>query len=370
MIENNKDLYKRYKNKKGSSKNLPSVVYIESVRGCPFSCVMCKPESTKCVKISEVLLNKIEPYYDDIDVLAIHGYGEPLLADIDYFIDKSIKHDFIIHMNTNGFLLNKKLTENLLQAKHSIRFSINAGKPETYYKIMGVDFEKVKEKIKYLVEKSNEKKLDNDYWFSFIVIKENIDEIEDFLKTAYYCGIKKVRFMRLMCNGKISQGNKIRNLNFKYCDQFNKNIVKIYNDNLGKYGEIAKDLGINIQFGSMDKFKNNVKFLKESFNKVSGKILKRKVFPVFRMKGDCSVPWFGQLNISQNGNVRLCCENSYILGNLYENDLFEIWNSDKMKNIRSSFNKGSIPKICGYCRGITIEDYPENSSIRKLLLFP
>jgi hypothetical protein len=50
------------------------------------------------------LLKKIEPYYNELEVLTIHGLGEPLLSDLDYFVEKAVEHNFVLHMNTTLFL--------------------------------------------------------------------------------------------------------------------------------------------------------------------------------------------------------------------------------------------------------------------------
>jgi MoaA/NifB/PqqE/SkfB family radical SAM enzyme len=164
---------------------------------------MCPEHYTKPQNISEDLLRKIEPYFNNLKVLGIHGGGEPLLGNIGYFVEQSIKHSFVLHMNTTGFFLSKKISDMLLKTKLSIKFSIHAGKPDTYRKIMGQDFEKVLENIAYLVKKDREENKNSDFGFSFIVMKENIDEIEDFLKIAHKSGVENVRFMRLKPNQQI-----------------------------------------------------------------------------------------------------------------------------------------------------------------------
>ncbi len=77
------------------------------------------------------LLKKIEPCFKDLEVMAVHGEGEPLMGDIKYYVEQSAYHDFVLHMNTTGFLLSRKLADLLLKTRLSIRFSIHAGRPET-----------------------------------------------------------------------------------------------------------------------------------------------------------------------------------------------------------------------------------------------
>ena len=68
----------------------PAALYIESVKGCPFSCAMCHFKKSKPKRMPRALLEKIEPFFKDLEVLAIHGQGEPLLGDLKYFVDHSV----------------------------------------------------------------------------------------------------------------------------------------------------------------------------------------------------------------------------------------------------------------------------------------
>jgi MoaA/NifB/PqqE/SkfB family radical SAM enzyme len=227
----------------------PPVIYLETVSGCPFTCVMCKPAPTKPLRVSEDILKRIEPAFSALEVLAIHGQGEPLLADLDYFVHQSVKHDFVLHTDTNGFLLNDKMADLLLQTRLSIRFSIHAGRPKTYYRIMGVDLEKVKRNIQSLVEKSRYSLHPHDFWFSFIVMKENVEEIEDFLYLAHECGIHSVRFMHLWPNNDTLKGITTRGLTFKYSEQSDSKVGQQFAERLGDYVALAESLGIKIEWG-------------------------------------------------------------------------------------------------------------------------
>jgi MoaA/NifB/PqqE/SkfB family radical SAM enzyme len=89
------------------------------------------------MRMSGDLLKRIDSYFKDLDVMAVHSDGEPLLGDIKYYVDQSVRHDFVLHMNTTGPLLSKELADFMLETRLSIRFSIHAGRPETYRKIMG-----------------------------------------------------------------------------------------------------------------------------------------------------------------------------------------------------------------------------------------
>ncbi|MFC2166798.1 radical SAM/SPASM domain-containing protein [Acidobacteriota bacterium] len=341
----------------------PAVLYIESVKGCPYACVMCRFKQTRPNRISEALLKKIDLNFKDLEIMAIHGQGEPLLADLNYFVEQSARHKLILHMNTTGFLLTKEVADLLLRTRLSIRFSINAGRPETYKRIMGYDFDRVKRNISYLVSKTKDSEENHDFWFSYIVMKENIDEIEDFLQLASDCGIKSIRFMRLVPNWQSLIGFKMRDRDFKfnYFEQYNRRVAKKFLARLTEYQTLSNKLDIKIEYSSILPKGIDMHPLLSMVNTVSTKMFPNNIFPLTRIRGSCMAPWFGQLIVNLKGDVKLCCSSSYILGSLNDSTLLEIWNSERMKTIRKSFAKGNKPRVCGYCNGFGLENYPKNA---------
>ncbi len=332
-IKNLENAKRSFLDKQININSYPLINYIESTRGCPFSCIMCCQESQSKKDISDMLLKKVEPHFKHLKILAIHGLGEPLISNkLDYFLDICKRNDICLHMNTNGFVLTKKLINKLLQVKLSIVISVHAGTASTYRKIMNYDLSKLKKKLIHL-NNLNKKRghKENILTLSYIVMNENIDEIEDFLYFAKSVGIKNVRFMKLSPNKRIMNGTSRGEFHFKYGDQFNDEIKQKFLSNYSFLKNKAKKLGIKV--------KTNIRLVNDSLMK------------------ECVVPWFGQLQVIQNGDVKLCCNSGYIIGNLFDNTFEEIWNSDKIKSIRTEFKKGIIPSVCKDCNGINMKTY-------------
>jgi len=360
-----KDFYRQFQEYQSRSIHLssnPMVIYLESVKGCPYSCAMCEYRLTKPKKISRDLLNKIDHHFQELEVLTIHGAGEPLLGDLEYFVEQSKKHNFVLHMNTTAFFMTESISNLLAETRLSIRFSIHSGTPETYRKIMGHDFDRVRKNIAYLMEQTKGSGNRHDFWLSFIVIKENIDEIPEFLKLSHDLGIKNVRFAQLIPNWNSIKGVKMTDdFTFKYFEQSNNKIADAFLQKLPEYMSLSNDLGIKIRYGTMAscaKGVNNSKLMINFLNRIA---FGRNLFPLKKNHGFCIAPWIGQLVISQNGNVSLCCLANYSLGNLNELSLEEIWNSKRMKQVRRTFRDGYIPRICGFCKGFDFNNYPLNS---------
>ena len=92
---------------------------------------------------------------------------------------------------TNGTLLDDEGID-LIKDFEWVRFSIDAAKEETYYKIKRFPFfQKALENLKKLIAKKNSK---NIIGFSFIVCRENYQEIYEATKLAKNLGINNIRF--------------------------------------------------------------------------------------------------------------------------------------------------------------------------------
>ncbi len=61
----------------------------------------------------------------------------------------------------------------------------------------------------------------------------------------------------------------------------------------------------------------------------------------------CEEPWVGIFSVRTNGDVICCpCYAQVKIGNLSEYSMQEIWNSEKLIQMRKSFKKGELPEVC------------------------
>ena len=352
-------------------KSFPSVMYLEATRGCPYTCIMCKvpdEHGRKSVDVSQDLLDRVSPYFQYLEILGIHLYGEPLISrNIDYFIEATRANDCYLHMNSTGFFLKPELVDRLLATRLHIMFSIHAGTSATYRKIMGQDLQRVMDNISYLTEKSTlSGSPDNEFWFSYIVVKETVNEIDDFLLLAHRTGVSKVRFMKLDPNPKILKGayREAEDFVYRYHEQFNREVGQTFLDQLPRIRERAQELGITIEAGNMEFAAAHGVSLKQAAHRASRLLpIELNILPLVKRRVDpsgggcCLAPWTGQIQISQDGNVNLCCSARYSLGNVFEKSLEEIWNDHRIRAIRGDFHNGLFPRTCGYCKGMPADEY-------------
>jgi MoaA/NifB/PqqE/SkfB family radical SAM enzyme len=61
----------------------------------------------------------------------------------------------------------------------------------------------------------------------------------------------------------------------------------------------------------------------------------------------CTEPWLGVLSVETNRDVTFCpCYLKMTIGNLDESSMQEIWNSEKLIELRRAFSEGVLPEPC------------------------
>jgi len=97
------------------------------------------------------------------------------------------------------------------------------------------------------------------------------------------------------------------------------------------------------------------------FHDWNGRIIQKELLPTMRLrrlikkKSMCVMPYEFGPSILWNGKVTACnCQNlvedeNLLLGNILDNSLIVLYQSDKMKNFRERFFEGKVPDICREC---------------------
>ena len=126
------------------------------------------------------------------------GEGEPLLhKDITRFVENAHNNRLDISMTSNGVLFTPEKADKMLKYLSWIRFSLDAGTPDTYSKIHGTrtrDFEKVMENLRYAsaLKKSNGLKVSLDT--QFLLLPESIKETVEAAKLVKAAGADDIQF--------------------------------------------------------------------------------------------------------------------------------------------------------------------------------
>lgn len=279
----------------------PRYIMIQTTSYCNADCIICpysdlvKKQSQGIIelKIYQKIIDEVSNY--DVKRILLYLMNEPLMdkdivSKINYTKEKNPKA--IVHIVSNGSLLNKRLIKDLINSKLDyIEFSVLANRKETYRKAMHLDFDKTTKEI-----------------LNFIKMARTQSKGED------YININITR-----TPGLLSDEEKDKMINF------------------------WRNAGIkNINYFDMPTSRaGNVPFLP--------KIKKKSVH-------GCNSIWTNEMiHILYNGDVILCCmdwKREVVLGNIKTQNIYEIWNGKKYNKIRK-MRDGKIKSpsnfICKIC---------------------
>ncbi len=296
--------YEKYLNDKNHLvlNDYPISVILELVNRCNLKCVMCHQEwrnDSKLITISSEMLDKLFIDFKENNLpCLILSISEPLLfKDLKNILkraeDAKIMDIFIF---TNGILLTPEKSQELLSTSITRLFiSIDAATSETY-NIVRVP---VSERLKNLNRLDD---LENNV-VNFVKMRNDQNKILPLVRTSFV-GLKE-----------------------------NSGEIKQF---ISKWKEIVDSVEIQREsstdaYAKIKNSKEDVRPKLETYN--------------------CQEPW-GQISIYSDGTVAPCCNTigrNIPVGNVNNHTIKEIWNNDKMKEIRDGFKKNKPSKACRIC---------------------
>lgn len=297
---------------------LPTTLDIEPNNWCNFECDHCqvthwnKPKSALTLESFTQIIQQ----FPNLLLVKVQGMGEPFLnkstiAMLEKLDSKGIEATTI----SNGSVLTEKLIERLSKLKYiSIAFSMDGATKNTFegIRIKG-NFDKVVANIKKLTKYCPN--MNVSFWI--VVTDKNYMECEETINIARETGVQNITFQTYLSNwGK---------------DEMNKKISDIKSEK----SKVNKHINLAV---------------KEGYS---------KDVQVHRYDGDymtkakpCQWPWTS-MYIDASGNVVPCCvladSDTMNLGNVFEEDVKNIWNSKKYISFRKQHATGDIPDVCKAC---------------------
>jgi radical SAM protein with 4Fe4S-binding SPASM domain len=291
------NLVKHYFNRDLIVSEFPKYLVIEPTNCCNLNCIMCprkdmdRPQGYMNPDLFKKIINECE---GRVDFIYLHFFGEPLLhPEIVDFINYAAGKGMTIALSTNATVLNEKMSQDLLQSKLDLLIiSIDSLNPEIYKKIR---------------EGGN---LEN--------ILKNIDTFLDLHQTFQSTLNVSLQTIEMSLNKEDIHTFTSR---WKLRDGLNLTVKQLYN------------------------YANQVKNIR-SLGNIPDNNSDRKV---------CIEPWRGFV-IGWDGMVVACCNDfnyKFSLGDLNVNTLAEIWNSEKIQEIRKCQSNG-LQKSNVLCKGCSI----------------
>jgi len=315
-------------------------INVEVTSKCNLKCNMCPRQSFNVFNqdMTEDVFMKLAKEFTLFQMVDLTGWGEPLLHPRLFDFVKIVKEKkCIVKFTTNGVLLDKEKAQDIIELKIEwVVFSIDSPSENTYREIRGTDLNRVLENVKNLSELK--KKYKTRYPLidiAVVISKKNIEELPEMVRVA-----KTLNANRLLVNNVhvVSKKEDIDILLYKIDPDQNIDVIKRDNS-IKEAKKIASELGVNLNF---------------CFTSFEPLLLKR-----------CPLNIDKTMFVSWNGNVSPCCDLGHpvpgviskdeiikntelVFGNVKENTIVEIYNSEKYREFRKKIKK-CIPDECRHC---------------------
>lgn len=281
-------------------------VYIEITNVCNLSCSFC-PKTKRTPAFLELdqfkrIISQVKPYTKHV---YFHIMGEPLLnPQIEAFFEECAANDLFVNLTTNGTLLAQK-SDVLLQAKSLRQVNISLHSFE-----------------------ANEQKM---------TLEEYIKGVTNFAKRAI-ADTNMIISVRLW---------NMDSESIKGENELNRRILQMFSEELGVTAELEKQLLTTYRIKLGDRLYLNMA-QKFEWPDIDKKTISDNVF-CYGLRN--------QLGILSDGTVVPCCldsEGNIALGNLFEENLDDILNKDRAKNLYEGFSRRQaseeLCKKCGYAQ--------------------
>ena len=321
--------------------NLPRNLYLEVTNRCNLKCKACilykgSWESPRDITLEELI--RITDQFPELEQIALHGIGEPLLnKDLPAMIRHLKKRNVFVRFNSNGILLDERQQSDLIAAGlDELRISLDAASPQGYKAMRNSNkFDQIVDNLKSFVELSGRLRASHpklSFWY--LGTRENITELPDFIRLAASISVSEVYLQRLVYfqddNG---YGLATPAKTLMESDDKTRELVN-------QSQSLAKQFGIQFNASGLTTPLESVRA--DSGDPCSWKKCLRPKTLMY---------------ITANGNVLPCCispfstsdYSSIVLGNVFETGLQEIWLGSKYQKFRQTHQTNTPPKCCRGC---------------------
>jgi cyclic pyranopterin phosphate synthase len=336
QIDNHKLMYHPERVEEWKSKGDCSPIYAEIglTNRCNHKCVFCALDYLEHQSAdinSNVLYSNLEDMaYYGVKSVMFAGEGEPLLhEDTAGFVKFAKQMGMDVSITTNGILFHKKEAEKILPYLSWIRFSVDAGTPETYAELHGTSrsaFGRLMKNIEDAVEIKRKNNYDVTIGTQALLTSKSINELELLATTIKELGADNLQ-------------------------------IKPYSHHPSSNNDLSFD------FAEAEKLKDKI----ESFNGDNFQLVYRAE-TIKRLKnktqyGKCHGSPFFSL-IDAKGNVIPCnlyySNPNFYYGNLYDKLFSEIWQGKQRNQVLSKMSTLGVEHCRKGCRLDAINGYLEN----------
>ncbi len=365
-VSENRDLntYEIY-NRKTILNSKPLKLGIVLTNWCNLHCIMCPSDRNNGSSVfPAAALSKIEqllPYVERIDWQGGEFFGFRHIKEmfLRFKIYPHIRHV----ITTNGLLLDEEWIKLLMDLDANLVFSIDSPIKEAYeYIRKGADYGSLIEKLELIKECERRFNRSLKKEITVVVMKSNYRHLIDFIPFIEKYGFSSVNFNPVMFLE--NQENIFRDIEEETINYFNqtKSYIKkaLAKSGIGCGWNLPESLSFKraaLYCGlPLDAV---ICFIKNLVRKYKTNPLKQKYkesgvsFP----KKDalyCVMPWqMMWVSIERNGDIFPDCWCIHPIGNIFRDNLWEVWNNEKMQEYRRNI----IAKNTGLCNKDCLSGY-------------
>lgn len=300
----------------------PLYAQIETTRGCNLQCQVCGL-SHYHVNAGHMSLENFEyiiEQFKGVQEVTLQGLGEPLLnPDFIEIVRAAKARGMRVVTSTNGTLLTPQVGEALIDAGLDLMsISIDGTTPETYELIRrGATFERVIENVQRMTELKRARGVDHPQLnIGSILTNHNYHQVPDLVALAAEIGVEHINIWTL------HGGETYADIGSLSLDNTDTAAVE---HALIEAQQIAVKRGVELTLPPL------------------GRVYLASI---------CEWPWRGTY-VTWDGYVTPCCimcyPELYNFGNLFDQDMQEIWNDTAYREFRAALRSDTPPFFCREC---------------------
>jgi radical SAM protein with 4Fe4S-binding SPASM domain len=303
---------------------LPVAIDVEPNNTCNFKCAHCQVTywDKKPAYFNRETFIKVLEQLPNLMKVKLQGMGEPLLnKELIPMLQAGEERGIQMHFHTNGSIGDPVKAEQLAQLNHThITYSVDGATAETFAEMRpGSRFDRIVENIRLLIDKR--KNANSSLFLSAwtVVTQKNIHELPQIVKLAKNLGLDRIAIQ-------------------PHLTSWGKDDMLSHTDNIQVTTE-------------SDLFANQIAIAQEIATAVDIELSINKSNRFCRDK-PCGWAWNSSY-IAANGDVIPCCviadSDVVKMGNVFEQDFQEIWNSTAYQELRERIANHDLPDYCKHC---------------------
>jgi len=313
---------------------------------CNLRCIMCAqadgvPLEVMKKEAAVKLLDEVLPHTTLWNPSAL---SEPMLANIALVVEKCREHEVYLNMYTNCTLLDGAKFAGMADRIHKLWISFDSSDKVVLEKLRApIEFEQVVGNIREVLAAALERGIP--VGFVAVLMKDNLPGLHELVDFLADLGAAAAR-----CDLRVQPmiDNAVRCADQNVFAAFAPEQIVAHVD---KACERARARGLIFHVDMDEPYRRHVVPQEPAVRGVTGDLLTvmldeiRERYPHF-----CSMST-SYVKIEPNGSVYPCCRGprELVMGNVNEQPLAQIWNSEKYRAFRRRMNARDYPEVCRTC---------------------